>query len=98
VRPGHAPRLPRRAPLEAYARTDRPAAIVRRDGGAVLQTGSGELALDPLAEEAEWMLSRPAFVVPELLARYPHRTADELRRLIALVAGAGLFVSYQPKV
>lgn len=99
VRPGRPVRLPERPSLEAFARTDRRAAVVRRPDGAILSVGAGEaLPLGLLAEEAEWMLTRPAFVMAELAARYPHRSADELRGLVDLVAEARLFVSYQPQI
>lgn len=98
ARPARVPELPARPALEAYARTDGPAEIVRSPSGATLRDGGGAQDLGLLAEEAEWMLTRPAFVLPELRARYPHRTEEELRALIARFVRSGLIHAYQPQI
>jgi ribosomal protein L16 Arg81 hydroxylase len=91
--------LPERPPVEAYARTDRPAQVLRSDEGAVLRTGSGgDIPLAALAEEAEWMIAQPAVIVQQLLGRFPHRAEAELRALLQSLVAAGLFVAYQPRV
>ena len=98
ARPGRTTRLPARPALEAFARTERPAEIVRSPQGATFRAGGREEGLGLHAEEAEWMLTRPAFVVPELRARYPHRSEEELRGLIDRFVRAGLLASYQPQL
>jgi JmjC domain len=100
ARPGHVPWLPRRAALEAYARTSRPAAAIRRESGATLEVGEGGGAhpLGGLAEEAEWILARPAIVMQELAARYSHRGEEELRALVALFVKLDLLRRYEPEV
>jgi lysine-specific demethylase/histidyl-hydroxylase NO66 len=99
VRHDRALYLPDRPALEAFARTERPAEIVRGDDGASLRIGGGgDLALGALAEEAEWILGQPAIVVQQLLARYPHRTDEALRALVETLARAGLVVAYQPEL
>lgn len=100
ARPGHVPSLPERTALEAYARTSRPAAVVRRESGAMLEVGEGGGAhpLGGLAEEAEWILARPAIVVQELAARYSHRPEEALRALVALFARLDLLRPYEPEV
>ena len=99
ARGGHAAQLPRRSPVEAYARTDRPASVIRRaEGAALVLDGGSEHPIGHLAREAEWMLGRPAIVLVELLARYPHRREDELRGLVDLLARQQLLVSYQPGI
>ena len=99
VRHDRALDLPDRPALEAFARTERPAEIVRGDDGALLRIGGGgDLALGALAEEAEWILGQPAIVVQQLLARYPHRTDEALRALVETLARAGLVVAYQPEL
>jgi hypothetical protein len=90
--------LPDRPPIEAWARTDRPASVERRAAGAVLVAESKEHPLGPLSEEAEWMLARPAFVTVELLARYPYRDEAELRGLIELLARLRLIMAYEARI
>ena len=92
--------LPDRPPVEAYARTDRPAGVVRADQGAIVRPtgGAGDIPLGALADEAEWMLDQPAVVVRQLLSRFPHRGDAELRAVLQALVRAGLFVAYQPKV
>ena len=97
-RPARTPALPARPALDAYARTGRPAEVVRGPEGAMLRAGGGAQPLGGLAEEAEWLLGRPAFVMPELRARYPHRTEDELQGLIARFVRADLIASYSPQI
>ena len=90
--------VPERPAVEAFARTDRPAEIVRSDDGAVLNASGREIPLDGLAEEAEWMIGQAAIVYPQLRAHFAHRSEPELRGLIETMVGAALFVPYQPKV
>jgi len=95
----HNASLPNRPAIEAWARTERPAAVAHRPHGAVLVAEAGEEhALGGLFEEAEWLLSRPAFVTVEIFARYPHRREEELRALIDLMSRAKLFASYQARI
>lgn len=92
--------LPDRPPIEAFARTDRPAEVVRSDEGTMLRLGSGgaDIPLGLLAEEAEWLIAQPAIVLVQLVARYAHRSEAELRGLVETLVRAGLYVAYQPRI
>ena len=70
---------------------------VRLDG-TVLVTGGGAEPLGQLADEAEWILSRPAIVAVELFARYPYREESELRALIDMMARLQLIMSYEARI
>ena len=95
----HSPaHLPKRLPVEAWARTDRHGMVERRLDGAVLVTGGGAEPLGQLADEAEWILSRPAIVAVELFARYPYREEGELRALIDMMARLQLIMPYEARI
>lgn len=90
--------VPERPAIEAFARTDRPAEIVRTDESAALRSAGADVPLGRLAEEAEWLIGQPAIVLVQLFARYAHRSEAELRGLVEALVRAGLFVAYQPRV
>ena len=99
VQNARAPAVPVRPALQAFARTDRAAEIVRTDAQAVLRVaGAGDVPLGALVEEAEWVIGEPAVVDQQCFARFPHRPEAEVRDLLERLVRAGLIVPYQPKV
>ena len=97
VDPDHRLSLPQRPRLSFYARSDRPAEIAGGESPAV-KAGGAAIPLGRNEEAARWLLSRPAFPVEELFARFPWLDREELRVLVAALAGAGLLYPYEPKV
>lgn len=101
MRPAYVSDLPHRPVLEFYARTKCRATMERRDSGAVLRIGDSEdeeEALGALDEEAEWVLSRSIFSLQELFARFPHRSQEELRALVALIARRDIVRRSEPMI
>jgi len=88
--------LPERPMLDFYARTDRSATVDWPESGAMLRTGSGGQPLGPVADVAEYALSRPAVSVQELRARFAHHPESEVGALLALLVRLGLFQAYRP--
>ncbi len=96
--PGRDLALPERPALEFYARTDRGGAVVWLETGAVLRTGAGDQPLGPIADAADYALTRPAVSVQELRARFAHHPEAEIGGLIALLARLGLLQPYRPEL
>jgi bifunctional lysine-specific demethylase and histidyl-hydroxylase NO66 len=88
--------LPARPALDFHARTDRPAAVAWLEAGAVLRAGGGDQPLGPIADAAEYVLSRPAVSAQELRARFAHHPDAELAALLALLTRLGLVRPYRP--
>ena len=66
-----------------YRTTERPARVVRHPGGTRLETGAGSATVGLMTEVAEWIISRPAFSIEEVAARYPQFRMDEIDPLVA---------------
>ncbi len=96
--PNHVFRLPQRQKLEFYARTNKPAAIRDTQAGPVLAMGGGSIQLGRLGVPTEWLLSRPAFSVQELFARYRHLGQPELRGLVQTLERSGILFPYTPEI
>lgn len=79
--------LPTGVTLEWFQATGEPARILREPSGAAIETSRGRTAV-PLREPAEWILTRPAFSMQELAARYPQYDDEELRGLVDLLTHA----------
>ncbi len=89
--------LPARPALDFHARTDRPASVAWLESGAVLRTGGNpDQPLGPIADAAEYVLTRPAVSVQELRARFAHHPGAELGALLALLTRLGLIRPYRP--
>jgi ribosomal protein L16 Arg81 hydroxylase len=91
-------RLPEKEKLDFYARSEEPAQVFNRPDGATLSTRSGEFRLGQLSVAAEWLLTRPAFSLQELFARYRHLDEKDLRELIAKLESSGIFYPYKPEL
>lgn len=52
-------------------------------GGARLETGGGSATVGLMTEVAEWIISRPAFSIEEVAARYPQFRLDEIDPLVS---------------
>lgn len=74
--------LPARPRAAFYKATGREARLERDETGASLITEAGAANVGLMAEAAEWLLSRPAFSLGELTARYRHFTTGELETLV----------------
>jgi ribosomal protein L16 Arg81 hydroxylase len=94
--PSYSVDLPHRPRLDFYARTERPAEIVRRNEGAFLRHQMGEVPLGLLGGPAEWALGQQAFSAQQLAARFSWLKQEETASLVALLVRGGLFVPYQP--
>lgn len=96
--PNHSFRLPQRQKLEFFARSNKPATIRDGPAGPVLAAGGGAIALGHLSGPAEWLLSRPAFSLQELFARYRHLDRQELRALVEKLQRSGIVFPYTPEL
>lgn len=96
--PGHPLSLPARPTLHFYARTQVPHTIEPRPTGAVLRTPHGEHRLGRLREVAEYMLTRPAVSLEELVARSLHLDREEIAGLVAAAERLGLLQPYTPEM
>lgn len=96
--PIHLLQLPQRQKLEFYARSNGSARIEHRDDGAVVATAGGAIELGALDEAAEWLLSRPAFSLQELFARYPHHDQAQLRALVQTLERSRVLFPYTPRL
>lgn len=95
---GHAMSLPVRPALTFYAMTQAQYLIESRPGGAVLRTVAGEHALRGLDDVADYMLTRPAVSLEELVARYRHQDRAAIMALIAAAERLGLLQRYTPEI
>jgi len=89
--------LPERQKLDFYARTDRPAELRPHEDGLLLLASGTQFPLGHLSALAQYLFERPAFVVQELLARYPHLDAREVSGLVERLEQIGLFTAYTPE-
>lgn len=96
--PGRDLALPGRPALDFHARTDRPASVAWLETGAVLRGAGGDQPVGPLADAADYALSRPAVSVQELRARFAHHPAEEIDMLLALLTRLGLLQPYRPSL
>lgn len=95
---GHDLALPERPMLDFYARTDRAASVAWLETGATLRTGAGDQPLGPIADAADYALSRPAVSVQELRARFAHHPEAEIGALLAQLVRLGLLQPYRPEL
>jgi ribosomal protein L16 Arg81 hydroxylase len=95
--PEHRFALPDRPALAFYARSQRPAEIRRDAEGVSLASPGIAIDLGGLGNAAEWLLSRPAFAIEELFARFRHVDEGELRKLVAMLEARGILFAYQPE-
>jgi ribosomal protein L16 Arg81 hydroxylase len=96
--PEHQFEMPKRQKLDFYARTKKPAAIRASAEGAILDAGDNRIELGRLEPVMEWLLSRPAYSLQELLARYRTTDPGELRALAKRLERAGVFLPYTPRI
>jgi hypothetical protein len=91
-------RLPEKEKLDFYARSEQPAQVVNCPDGARLATLGGEFPLGPLGVAAEWLLTRPAFSMQELLAQFRQLPQADLRELVAKLQSSGVIYRYEPEL
>lgn len=94
----HRIKLPNTPTLDYYARTAQPAHIEKPREGIFVTTASQRISLGPLGDAAEWLLSRPAFSIQELAARFPHHDRQALGSLAATLSRIGLIEPYSPQM
>lgn len=95
--PDHHFSLPQRMKLDFLARSDAPVELAAGPEGAVIRAAGRETRLGALVEAAEWLLSRPAFALQELFARFRHIEEEKLRGLVEDLRRQGLFFPYTPE-
>lgn len=89
--------LPDRAAAEFYARTERPAELVREDRGMMLAVAGTARELGHLHGPARWVLDQPAFSVQQLAAHFGHIEEAELRGLVRDFEQLRLIYRYEPE-
>jgi ribosomal protein L16 Arg81 hydroxylase len=94
--PDHNFSLPERMKLDFFARSDTPAQLEAKPDGTWLRAAGRETPLGPMAEAAEWILSRPAFALQELFARFRHIDQARLSALVEDMRRHGLYFPYTP--
>lgn len=90
--------LPGRPELAFFARTDRTFTIDAGGDGRVLRSGTEAYPLGLLSEVAIYMLSRPAFSISELAARFGHQDRGGISALVAVAERMDLVRSYRPEL
>ena len=87
-----------RQPLEHFATTGQPGAVLWTEAGALLRHSGGTQTVGILGELIEWTLGQQTFSRQQLQARYAWLTPEEVDHVIKLLRDAGLFTSYQPQI
>lgn len=94
--PRHPVALPARPTSDYFARTERAAELHRSADGMMLVVAGAGQPLGIAGAAVEWALSRPAFSVLELDARFPHVPLETRRDCVAMMVGQGLIRRFTP--
>lgn len=89
--------LPRQRHLDFYARTGTPAELHQQDGDLLLRTSTATVPLNAPSELAEYILGRNAFVLQEVLARFPYVAEKQAADFVAQLARLNLIRAYTPQ-